>query len=466
MKKKLQISIVILFVLMLAASPGLAQENQPQGPKYRVKSGDTLWAVARNLHVSYDQLLAVNDLNPESVFLPGTELVVPGLPGVDGYLTTVPVEVGETLASLSKMYKIPADQLAKLNRLTSPSELYAGVAAVVMDPGENQPSQGRRASLSPGLSPLELGVAEGINPWQLILENEKTRQWEIVPGEVLQVPGTESIGPGALPEAIRKVELKPDRFIQGETAVIQIKAPAETTLQGTLGEYDLVFFENNTNQFITLQGFHAREETGIKPLSISGTLPDGTPFAVTQMVRVFAGDFVFEDINNVPPETVGLEKTEAETAELQEIALKMTANKRWSAPFLTPASPQYTGAYASYFGNRRSYNGSGYQYYHSGLDYFSNNGDGIFAAAAGKVAYTGNLLLHGNTTMLDHGWGIYTLYAHQSEILVNVGETVSAGDLIGKVGSTGRSTGPHLHWEVWVGGVQVNPLDWLNNNYP
>jgi len=466
LKKKLQISVVILFVLLLAASPGLAQENQPQGPKYTVKSGDTLWAIARNLHVSYDQLLAVNDIDAESVFLPGTELLVPGLPDVDGYLTTVPVDVGETLASLSKMYQIPADQLTKLNRLTSPAELYAGVAAVIKDPGESVPSQGRRATLSPGLSPLELGVAEGINPWKLILNNQISRQWQIIPGEVLQVPGTKSTGPGALPEEFQKVQLKPERFVQGETAVIQINAPTGTTISGSLGEYNLEFFENNANEFITLQGFHAREDTGIKPLSFSGTLPDGTPFALKQMVRVYAGDYIYEDINNVPPETVGVEKTEAETAELQEIALKFTANKRWAAPLLTPASPQYTGAYASYFGNRRSYNGSGYQYYHSGLDYFSNVGDGIFAAAGGKVAYTGNLLLHGNTTMLDHGWGIFTLYAHQSEILVNVGEVVSAGDLIGKVGSTGRSTGPHLHWEVWVGGVQVNPLDWLNNTYP
>ncbi|MCJ7717070.1 MAG: M23 family metallopeptidase, partial [Anaerolineales bacterium] len=66
----------------------------------------------------------------------------------------------------------------------------------------------------------------------------------------------------------------------------------------------------------------------------------------------------------------------------------------------------------------------------------------------------------------NHGWGVYTLYAHQSEFLVQEGDRVNAGDLVGRVGSTGRSSGPHLHWEVWVGGIQVDPLDWLEGSYP
>ena len=68
--------------------------------------------------------------------------------------------------------------------------------------------------------------------------------------------------------------------------------------------------------------------------------------------------------------------------------------------------------------------------------------------------------------MLDHGWGIYTVYGHQSETLVEVGQQVEAGQVIGRVGTTGRSTGPHLHWEVWAGGVQVDPQQWLTQTYP
>ena len=93
-------------------------------------------------------------------------------------------------------------------------------------------------------------------------------------------------------------------------------------------------------------------------------------------------------------------------------------------------------------------------------------GGNILAPAPGKVVFVGSQLLHGNTTMINHGWGVYTLYAHQSEFLVQEGDRVKAGDIIGRVGSTGRSNGPHLHWEVWVGGIQVDPMDWLVDSYP
>ncbi len=68
--------------------------------------------------------------------------------------------------------------------------------------------------------------------------------------------------------------------------------------------------------------------------------------------------------------------------------------------------------------------------------------------------------------MIDHGWGVYTGYMHQAEILVEVGERVEAGQLVGLIGGTGRVTGSHLHLEVWVGGVRVDPMDWLERSYP
>ncbi len=75
-------------------------------------------------------------------------------------------------------------------------------------------------------------------------------------------------------------------------------------------------------------------------------------------------------------------------------------------------------------------------------------------------------MVRGNATFIDHGWGVYTAYYHQKEIDVAVGQQVQAGQLIGQIGATGRVTGPHLHFEVWVNGIQVDPLDWLNNTYP
>jgi murein DD-endopeptidase MepM/ murein hydrolase activator NlpD len=121
----------------------------------------------------------------------------------------------------------------------------------------------------------------------------------------------------------------------------------------------------------------------------------------------------------------------------------------------------------SRFGNRRIYNSDPKIYFHTGLDFEGGSGLPIKAAAPGTVIFAGPLTVRGNATFIDHGWGVYTAYYHQSEIQVSVGDKVAAGQQIGLVGATGlRLTGAHLHWEVWVNGVQVDPIDWLDIQYP
>jgi murein DD-endopeptidase MepM/ murein hydrolase activator NlpD len=98
---------------------------------------------------------------------------------------------------------------------------------------------------------------------------------------------------------------------------------------------------------------------------------------------------------------------------------------------------------------------------HYGLDFEGNTGEPISAAAAGTVLSAGWMSGYGNTVVLSHGDGFTTLYAHQNSIAVSGGESVGAGETIGYVGSTGWSTGPHLHWEIRVNGVAVNPAPYL-----
>lgn len=143
-----------------------------------------------------------------------------------------------------------------------------------------------------------------------------------------------------------------------------------------------------------------------------------------------------------------------------------TPDRMWNGLFVSPVPAQFTDCWPSLFGNRRSYNGSTYDFFHGGLDFCGTVGTELYASATGRVTYTGSLTVRGNVVVIDHGWGVYTAYDHLSEILVNVGDVVQPGQLIGLGGATGRTTGPHLHWEVWVGGVQVNPVEWLQNAYP
>ena len=132
----------------------------------------------------------------------------------------------------------------------------------------------------------------------------------------------------------------------------------------------------------------------------------------------------------------------------------------WRGPFLQPVS----GTLVTVHGARRTYVGpdgeavSASQ--HGGVDLGVAFGTPILSPAAGVVAFAGAWSIRGNVVVLDHGAGVHSVHAHASSIAVAPGQRVSRGQTLGRIGSTGLSTGPHLHWEVRVGGIAVDPLEW------
>ncbi len=100
--------------------------------------------------------------------------------------------------------------------------------------------------------------------------------------------------------------------------------------------------------------------------------------------------------------------------------------------------------------------------FHDGLDIACPYGEDIKAAANGKVTFADRKSGYGRTVMIDHGHGLTTVYGHASKLLVKAGQTVKKGDVIAKVGSSGRSTGPHLHFEIRLYGSPVDPLKYLD----
>jgi murein DD-endopeptidase MepM/ murein hydrolase activator NlpD len=142
-----------------------------------------------------------------------------------------------------------------------------------------------------------------------------------------------------------------------------------------------------------------------------------------------------------------------EIKEVAKIYKIVTPKKYWTGPFLFPIQSQMT----SPFGTKRLYNGQ-LKSFHGGLDLRAPMGTPIHSAAPGKVLLAKNLYYSGNTVILDHGYGVMTLYFHMSKIKVKRGQVVGAGQLLGLSGKTGRVTGPHLHWQAMIHKVKVNPL--------
>jgi len=146
---------------------------------------------------------------------------------------------------------------------------------------------------------------------------------------------------------------------------------------------------------------------------------------------------------------------EEERQLLASIYAIATPERLWSGLFVLPAA----GPLGDTFGMRRSFNGGPFSH-HTGLDILAGQDAPVVAANSGRVAFADELHLRGGSVIIDHGASVFSGYHHLSQVLVVEGQEVAQGEVIGAVGGTGLATGPHLHWEIVVHGVRVDPLPW------
>ena len=456
-----------IIISFLCYSPARAQGEEPTGPYYIVQEGDSVWQIAARFGVAVEDLMEENHISDANQLTIGARLIIPGLQGVEGQLTVITVVYGDTLRTLSRYYGVSQEVLVRLNRLMSPAELYAGYSLIAPVKENHDFFLAGRASLDFGQSLLELAILRGEDTWSLILDNNLPGEWAGLPGDILSVIGDDSQprGPLGLPAVFTQIEVEPLVMIQGGTTVIKLIAPSGISMDGSLDDHVLNFFPENYG-YVALQGIHAMTPAGVYPLTLQGELSNGTQFAFSQNVLIRDAHFPYDPSLTVDPVTVDPAVTGPENELWTSLGAPVTPEKMWNGLFASPVPPEFTKCWPSLFGNRRSYNGSPYDYFHGGLDFCGTVGTELYASATGRVVYTGLLTVRGNVVVIDHGWGVYTAYDHLSKILVQVNDIVQPGQLIALGGATGRTTGPHLHWEVWAGGVQVNPAEWLEKVYP
>ena len=192
-------------------------------------------------------------------------------------------------------------------------------------------------------------------------------------------------------------------------------------------------------------------------VAIRATSGQGVTARATYTLTVAAKEFptrhltVAPNFVNPPPDV--LDRIQREAAMQSEIFTTSSPNRQWAGGFVRPVA----GEASSSFGRRSVYNGEP-RSPHSGIDFRSGAGTPIKAPNAGTVVLAGELYFSGNVVVLDHGWGLYSYFAHLSAIDVVEGDVVEQAQVVGSVGATGRVTGPHLHWTVRLNNARVDPL--------
>jgi len=210
-----------------------------------------------------------------------------------------------------------------------------------------------------------------------------------------------------------------------------------------------------------LLGVDLEKAAGKYEFTVVGQLQGGERMSCRAAVEVKEGHFTTETLTVkkqfVEPNPEQEARAEAETKRLREIYDRVTPERLWDGPFRLPLDGDFKG---SNFGKRRVLNGHPGSP-HGGVDFPAPTGTPVHAAQKGRVVLAEELYFSGNTVIVDHGLGIYTFYCHFSEIDAKIGDEVVAGSVLGKVGATGRVTGPHLHWGLQVEHTRVNALEIL-----
>jgi murein DD-endopeptidase MepM/ murein hydrolase activator NlpD len=464
-------AILILFLsasLIVSSQPVHAQDVS--GPIYVVQPGDSLSSIAARFSVNLTELMAANGIADANQLTAGQQLVIPGLEGITGVLDTKIINFGDSYRSLMRQTQVPDSLFRKLNHVVSPSEFYVGVSMIL--PGQEQSPNSKRISSAAGESLFELAVKNNTDVWSLANINSLNGSWDGLPGDTLfaagESSGAETTG---LPSAFVSAEIRDLPIKHGGTGVIKVQTIPGVTLGGLLVDHPLRFFTDESGIQIALQGVHALLEPGVYPLRLEATLPDGSRQSYEQLILIVSGNYPDDPLLYVDPATIDPASTEPELQELVNLTTPSTSTKFWSGDFISPAIAYADSTYfTSRYGNRRTYIGQGTELqvpgFHTGLDFGGGDGLAITAPAAGKVVFAGPWTVRGNATVIDHGWGVYSGFWHQSAIQVQAGDMVEQNQVIGLVGGTGRVTGAHLHWELWVNGIQVDPLDWLIQTYP
>jgi murein DD-endopeptidase MepM/ murein hydrolase activator NlpD len=464
-----RIGLFLLLFLLLPA-PVLAQTAVPTPtptpddgslpiPRvHTVAEGENLTYIASLYDITVEDLLALNGLaNADNLYV-GQTLIVPGGEG-EAVATVYTLQGGDTLAQIAAVFNTSPTAVLQTNRMINPAQAPAvgQTVTVVSRTGSALPQAvtGTPHVVVPGETAVTIAAQYSISPAALTAANDLPYPAYLFTGQRLRIPS--DVPYQHLSGEWQQVAIRPFPIIPGNTVSIYVENLLEGRPSGTFGDQSLQFFPQDSG-YAALVGIDAFAEPGMFTLRLegSGNRP-WRPF--TQQVQVNPGNYTLQQIS--VDDDPALRQREDEM--LNTIYLTSTETRQWEGLFTSPVT---TTVITAPYGDPRSYNGGPVEIYHSGVDFAGTVGTPILAPANGTVVFNDLLELRGNTVLLDHGQGVFSAYFHLSETFVAVGDQVISGQTIAAGGSTGLSTGPHLHWDLRIHGVPVNGLQWLETSFP
>jgi murein DD-endopeptidase MepM/ murein hydrolase activator NlpD len=454
-----------------AATPEASEEAGPAvlsggaiPQVHEVQSGENLTVIATTYGVTLEALMAANGLTDADILQIGQELIIPGGTG-DAVSAVYTAQVGDTLAGIAADFNTTVEDVAAANRTASLRPPLAGgqSVAVISRTGSDtpRPRAGRPHIVEPGETLLGLAARYDINPGELAGLNALGALAALVPGQRLIVPD-ESVLYRELPGAWVDVRVRPEPVGQGSTVSVYVQNLNDGRPSGRLGDVPLQFAPFG-NGYVALAGIDAFTEPGVYDLQVSDEDGAWEPLNGWVLVNETAYDTQYIEVGEALDGLLDPALRADEDAFLATIYSDFTEPTQWSGVFRLPLE---TPLVSAGYGGRRSYNGGPIAIYHTGIDYAAAEGTQVVAPAAGTVVFSDTLELRGNVLIIDHGLGVMTGYYHLMEILVAPGDEVAAGQPIGRVGSTGLSSGSHLHWDVRVLDVPVDGIVWTQQAFP
>ena len=267
---------------------------------------------------------------------------------------------------------------------------------------------------------------------------------------------------GPLTAATIRVTWEPERVVRGGVVPIRVASPVDLmAADASFGDERFPLVKTGSSTWVALVGISTRRKDPSFPVDLNlFPAKGGPPYRIRAdlMVRQpIPGKRKVQELA-LPTGMVDLtekrvRQVRSDNRSLGDSLATRTRERFWREPFLVPVQ----GRISTRFGMGRVLNGKP-RSPHSGVDIAAKSGVPIKASNGGKVLLAYDFYLSGKTVVVDHGWGLCTVYAHMDRIGVREGQMVDRGQSLGTVGTTGRTTGPHLHFGAFIRGVKVDPM--------